>query len=197
MKVEIENVLEFISWMLAALGGWALVVIGLTTLLTTIFVKRTLQREAAVLSEKLTYIGHEFKLRESSYEKYLDLLLDYYSMFYRHYRLCQNATNQDAHRFDDGTIVKTRDVFFEQLDNYVSELKAQEGKLRLVLPPHLLEFHEESIVAFNQFKDVMKRDNYDESFQTARRETFAKIITVTDKLEGGLRDFLRTERLIS
>ncbi len=197
MTIEIKNLSDLISSALIPFGGWAFVVIGLTTFLTTMFVKRTLQSEAAAFSAKLTNIGHEFNLRESSYEKYLDLLLDYYSIFYRHYRLCQNATNQDAHEFDDGRVVKTKDVFFDQLDNYISELKAQEGKLRLVLLAHLLVFHEESISAFNEFKEVMKRNNYDESFHTSKTEAFAKIITIKGQLEAGLRDFLRTERLIS
>ena len=196
MVIEIKNWSDFITTTLIPFGGWAVVVIGLTTFLTTMFAKRTLQREAALFSEKLTDIGHEFKLRESSYEKYLDLLLDWYSAFYRHYRLCQNATDQDAHLFD-GMTIKTKDIFFEQLGNYKSELNAWEGKTRLVLPKHLLKLHEESIAAFNEFKDVMKQTNYGEDFHSAKQDAFARIIDIKDKLEAGLRDFLRTERLIT
>lgn len=82
--------------------------------------------------------------------------------------------------------------FFEQLDNYISESKAHEGKIRLVLPSHLLKLHEESITAFNEFKDVMKRSRYDDTFHASKRDAFATIIDITDKLEAGLHEFLRT-----
>lgn len=181
---------------LGAFGGWAVVVAALTHFLADMFAKRTLQGEAAKFTEKLADLGHELKLRESSYEKHLDLLLDYYSTFHRHYRLCQNATDQDAHQFPDGSIIKTKDVFFEQLDNYLSESKAQEGKTRLVLSAHLLALHEESISAFNEFKDVMKLPKYDEAFHESKRQAFAKIDSTKKRIETGLREFLRTEHLL-
>lgn len=196
MKVEIADWFTFILTTLAAFGGWAVVVAALTHYFADLFARRALQREAARFSERLADLSHELKLRESSYEKHLDLLLDYYSIFYRHYRLCQNATNQDAHKYPDGNIVKTKDVFFEQLDHYLSESKAQEGKARLVLPVHLLELHEESIAAFNEFKDAMKQTKYDEAFYESKIKAFAKIHSVKQRLEAGLREFLRTEHLL-
>ena len=196
MKVEIENWSEFIITTLGAFGGWAVVLAALTHFLGDTFAKRALQREAAKFSEQLAGLAHELKLRESSYAKYLDLLLDYYSVFYRHYRLCQNATNQDAHRLQDGTVIKTKEVFFDKLDQYLSESKAQEGKARLILPAHLLELHGEAIDAFNAFKDVMNRDMYDDVFHQKKRDAFARVHSVKEKLEAGLREFLRTEQLL-
>ena len=196
MKIEIADWSIFILTTLGAFGGWAVVVAALTHYLADIFAKRALQREAAKFSERLADLGHELKLRESSYAKHLDLLLDYYATFYRHYRLCQNAANQDAHQYPDGSIIKTKDVFFEQLEHYLSESKAQEGKARLVLPAHLLELHDESIFAFNEFKDAMKRTTYDEIFHESKRKAFAKVQSAKDRLEVGLREFLRTEHLL-
>ena len=196
MAVEFENWSEFVNTALGPYGGTAVVAIALITFLANLYASFTLQRASSKFSKKLANIEHEHKLRESSYEKHFDLLLEYYSTFYRHYRLCQNATNQDAHRIEDGTIIKTKDIFFEQLDDYISQSKAHEGKTRLVLPAHLLDLHEESIAAFNEFKNVMKQPKYDADFQIAKRESFANIIIITDKLENGLRDLLRTEGLI-
>lgn len=196
MKIEIVDWSMFIVTTLGAFGGWAVVVAAMTHYLADIFAKRALQREASRFSEKLADLGHELKLRESSYTKHLDLLLDYYATFYRHYRLCQNATNQDAHEFPDGSIIKTKDIFFEQLDHYLSESKAQEGKARLVLPAHLLDLHDESISAFNEFKDAMKRAKYDEVFQESKRQAFAKVHSTKERMEAGLREFLRTEHLL-
>ena len=131
MIIKIKNWSDFINAILVPFGGWAIVVIALISFLANLWARRILQQEAAKISGKLNDIGHEFKLRESSYQKYLDLLLDYYSTFYRHYRLCQKATDRDGILFNDGTIKKTIDIFFEELDNSISEFKAQEGKTRL------------------------------------------------------------------
>jgi hypothetical protein len=196
MRVEIDNWSSFLITTLGAFGGWALVVAALTHYLADIFAKRALQREAARFSEQIASLSHELKLRESSYSKHLDLLLDYYATFYRHYRLCQNAANQDAHRLPDGTVVKTRDTFFKQLDLYLAESKAQEGKARLVLPAKLLALNDEGIVAFNAFKDAMQREQYDEVFHENKVRAFARVQAVKEKFELGLREFLRTEQLL-
>ena len=197
MKIEIADWSSFILTTLGAFGGWALVVAALTHYLADLFAKRALQREAAGFSSQLATFGHEWKLRESSYAKHLDLLLDYYATFYRHYRLCQNATNQDAHRMPDGKIVKTKDTFFAELDQYRSEMRQQEGKARLLLPASLLQLNEDGIAAFNRFKDAMARTVYDEEFHEAKRKAFADIIDVKSRLESGLRNFLRTEHLLN
>ncbi|WP_137893077.1 hypothetical protein [Ramlibacter sp. 2FC] len=182
---------------LGALGGWAVVVAALTHYISDLFAKRTLQREAARFSERLADLGHELKLRESAYSKHLDLLLAYYSAFYRHYRICQNATNQDAHRHDDGTIVRTKETFWENLDRYREQMSSLEGTARLLLSASLLELHDEGIAAFNAFKDVMKRDLYDDKYHNDKREAFASIMGVKQRLETGLRTFLRTEHMLS
>ena len=196
MKIEITDWSTFVITTLGAFGGWAVVIAAMIYFLADLFAKRTLQREHTKLSEQLSNFSHELTLRESSYEKHLDLILDYYSTFYRHYRLCQNATNQDAHQYPDGSIIKTKDLFFEDLDNYLLEMKAQEGKTRLVLPKHILDLNNESISAFNEFKDVMKSNMYDDVFHASKRDAFAKIISVQERIEFSLREFLRTEHLL-
>lgn len=197
MKIEIADWSAFILTTLGAFGGWALVVAAMTHYLADQFAKRALQREAAAFTAQLASFGHEWKLRESSYAKHLDLLLDYYATFYRHYRLCQNATNQDAHRMPDGAIIKTKETFFAELDQYRAEMRQQEGRARLLLPAPLLQLHEDGIAAFNRFKDTMKRTVYDEEFHEAKRKAFAEIADVKGRLETGLRNFLRTEHLLN
>ncbi len=197
MTLQFEDLPTALIAVLGAFGGWAVIVAALTHYLGDLFAKRTLQREAEQFTAKLTDLGHELKLRESSYDKHLDLLLSYYAAFYRHYRICQNATNYDAHRFDDGTIVNTRDTFWNNLDRYREEMADLEGSARLLLPSSFLDLHERSIAAFNAFKDVMKRTNYDEKYQTDKREVFAKILVIQAKLEGELRKYLRTEHMLN
>lgn len=182
---------------LGAFGGWAAVVAVLLHYLADLHAKRTLQREASELGQKVVDLSHEFKLRESVYAKHLELLIRYYEAFYRHYRICQSAANQDAHQFPDGSVVKTRDMFWEKLDSWRAELAALEGSARLLLPASLLDVHEESIAAFNQFKNVMKRTVYDDRYQTEKRDAFARIEDVKIRFEVGLRSFLRTEKMVS
>lgn len=183
--------------LLGAFGGWVAVVAVLLHYLSDLHAKRILQREASTLSQKVADLGHELKLRESAYAKHLELLVRYYETFYRHYRICQSATNQDAYQFPDGSIVKTRDRFWEKLDGWRSEMGALEGSARLLLPSSLLDIHEESIAAFNQFKDVMKRTVYDDKYQLDKRDAFARVDDVKLQLEAGLRAFLRTEHMVS
>jgi hypothetical protein len=183
--------------LLGAFGGWAAVVAVLLHYLSDLHAKRTLQREASALSQKVADLAHELKLRESAYAKHLELLVRYYETFYRHYRICQGATNQDAYQFPDGSVVKTRDTFWEKLDGWRSEMTALEGSARLLLPSSLLDVHEESIAAFNQFKDVMKRTVYDDKYQSDKRDAFARVEDVKLRLEAGLRAFLRTEHMVS
>lgn len=196
MKLEVDNWVSFILTVLGAFGGWAVVVGVLTHYLADLFAKRTLQREASRFTEQLASLSHELKLRESSYSKHLDLLLDYYSIYYRHYRLCQDATNQDVFRMPDGSIIKTRDVFLERLGQYLQQSEEQEGKVRLLLPAALLTVHGEAIDAFNEFKEAMRRTTYDEKFHDQTRTAFAKVHEVKGRLESGLREFLRTEQLL-
>jgi hypothetical protein len=182
---------------LGAFGGWAAVVAVLLHYLADLNAKRALQNEASLLSRRLADLSHELKLRESAYAKHLELLVRYYEAFYRHYRLCQNATNQDGLKLPDGTVVRTKEVFWQNLEQYRTEMAALEGSARLLLPGSLLELHEESVSAFNQFKDVMKSERYDDKFHTEKREAFARILDVKTKLESGLRKFMRTEHMLS
>ena len=197
MNLQFEDLPTALLAVLGAFGGWAVIVAALTHYLGDLFAKRTLQREAERFTSKLTTLGHELKIRESSYDKHLDLLLSYYAAFYRHYRICQNATNYDEHRFEDGTIVNTRDTFWSNLDKYRQEMADLEGSARLLLPSSLLELHEDSIAAFNAFKDVMKRATYDAKYQSDKREAFSRILVIQVKLEDGLRKYLRTEHMLN
>ena len=197
MPTQPENLFAGLITVLGAFGGWAAVIAVLAHYLSDLHARRTLQREASNLSEKLADLAHELKLRESVYAKHLELLLKYYESFYRHYRICQNATNQDAHKFPDGSVVNTRDTFWEKLDIYRSEMSAIEGSARLLLPASLLDLHEESLAAFNQFKNVMKRTLYDDKYHTDKRNAFANIEEIKLRLEAGLRKFLRTEQMVS
>ncbi len=182
---------------LAAFGGWAALLMALINYLADLHAKRTLQVEASKMSQKLADMSHELRLRESAYTKHLELLVSYYESFYRHYRICQTATNQDAYKYPDGNIESTKDIFWNNLEKYRSESGAMEGSARLLLPASLLEIHEESISAFNKFKDAMKRESYDQKYHQDKRMVFSEIESIKLRMEDGLRKFLRTEKMVN
>lgn len=196
MQLSVSDLTSLVTWFVTAFGGWTILVGALVYYLGDRMTKRTIQNEGAAISKALAALGHELKLRESSYAKHVDLLLQYYSVFYRHYRLCQSVVNQDALKQPDGTIIKTRDKFFEQLDELLAQFREGEGRIRLVLPEHLLAIHEDSIAAFNGFKDAIKGEVYDDKYHQDKRTTFARVLEVKKAMETGLRAFLRTEHLL-
>ena len=182
---------------LAAFGGWTVVVAALVYYLGELFSKRTLQREASALSKQVAALGHELSLRKSAYDKHLDLLLDYYASFYRHYRACQAAAEKDAVELPDGTRVSMKDRFFGELDDYLARSAAAEGRIRLILPAKALTLHSETLRVFNEFKRVMERKHYDDEFHTKKTAAFMELHSLKEELEKVLRDFLRTEHLLA
>ena len=172
------------------------VISALIAWLGALWQKRILQREQAKYSQKLEELRHERGLTKSTYERYLDSILDYYKVFYKHYRLCQRAANADGHRQPDGTITKTKDDFFEGLELFLSDIKDQEGRLRLLLPSNILSIHEESYEAFNRFKDAVKQFKNTDETREKKRQTFAEIERIKTAMEIEIRQFLRTERLL-
>lgn len=197
MAIDHPELSSVLLQMLAAFGGWTVVVAGLVYYLGDLHAKRTLQREASKLSEQVTALGHELSLRKSSYERHLDLILEYYSNFYRHYRACQAAAEKDVVELPDGIRVSMKDRFFEELEDYLVRSAASEGQLRLILPKRALAIHSETIRVFNEFKRVMDRKLYDDEFHSRKTAAFSELHLLKEQLEATLRDFLRTEHLLA
>lgn len=192
-----SDVLQLVGAVAISFGGGAFVVIALSSYLADIWAKRILQKEHALLQSGLEEVKHELSLDKSSYEHYLDLILDYYKVFYKHYRLCQRTASADAHQdAPSGPILYTKDEFLENLDHFLSEWAEQEGRIRLLLPAKLLELHGDAIQSFNDFKRIVMLYKPGSEDRTKKEDAFKKIDDVKNKLERGLRDFLRTERLL-
>jgi len=168
------------------LAGW----------LGTIWAKRILQNEGAKLNEALEAIKHELSLEKSSYEHYLDLIIEYYRVFYRHYRSCQRAAHADAHRLPDGSITHTKDEFLKSLDSFLEDWSEKEGAIRLLLPKKAMELHEEAVSLFNRFKDAVEEFDSDDHSRQAKQEAFVPIHDLKTRMEEVLREFLRTEKLL-
>ena len=125
--MTISEILAVASTVTLSFGGGAVIVIGLSGWLGNIWAKRIVQNESAALQRKLEELRHEMALTKSSYEHYLDLILNYYSTFYQHYRLCQKTAAADAHLMPDGKEVHTKDEFLTKIDHFLNDWADQEG----------------------------------------------------------------------
>ena len=195
--MTIVDILKVVSAVAASFGGGAVIVIALSGWLGNLWAKRILQNESAVLQRSLEQLRYEMALSKSSYEHYLDLILNYYSIFYRHYRLCQRTASADAHRrTDTGEITYTKEEFLSKLDQFLKNWNEQEGSIRLLLPAKLLSTHEEAIKSFNEFKRVIDSFEHDDESHEKKKTAFRAIDEVRSRMENYLREFLRTENLL-
>ena len=190
------SVQELVMAVAATVGISVTVMSALIAWLGKLWLQRILNAENAAHAKRLEEVRHELSLSKSTYDRYLELILNYFTIFYEHYRLCQRATNADGHRAPDGSITKTKDDFFDGLDLYLVELKEQEGRLRLLLPSNILKIYEESFDAFNNFKGAMKKFKNTGDAREAKRVAFAEVNRVKSEMEAAIREFLRTENLL-
>lgn len=191
-----EEVVNVIEHLLTVFGGITFVCVALITWLGQLYQKRILQNEQHKLSTSLKKLENELALEKSSYEHYLELIMNYYSTYYDHYRLCQHACEADAIRNPDGSITNTKNTFDSQLDVFLKKWSAQEGKVRLLLPTEILEIHEESIQAFNNVRDAVRKFKNSDETKAGKISAFKNLHTVKIKMESSLRIFLRTESLL-
>lgn len=192
-----ENAINIVNFILASLGGGVLIVFSLTKVLGKVLTERILKNEQARIDGQLEKLRSELAIKKSTYEHHLDLILDYYSTFYKHYRRCQRTALADAHRKLPGSELKyTKDEFIDSLNEFLADWSEKEGRIRLLLPSNLLEIHEESVSKFNEFKRSVQDFKTEESFPRKKETVFREIDEIKNKLENGLREFLRTENLL-
>lgn len=94
------------------------------------FIRRKFQKENEFLKNELT-------IRQTTFSKNYFLIIDFYSTFFEHYRLCQKVANYDVTTYPDGKSEWTNSLFFEKLDYNVAEIKKYDPKIRLILPGHV------------------------------------------------------------
>jgi hypothetical protein len=196
LTMSLEDAMRLVLAVVASFGGGAVIVVALSKWLAGITAQRIIQNEGAALQRQLEEMKHELSLSKSSYEHYLSLILDYYAVFYRHYRLCQRTAEADAHRMPDGVITHTKDDFLENLEAFLNDWKAQEGRLRLLLPAKALTLHESAVTAFNHFKRAVEAFRGTDEAREKKRQAFSEIEGVKVEMEAALREFLRTEKLL-
>ena len=191
-----DEMIILVNELLKLFGGVTIVCVGLITWIGVLFQQRILQKEQHKLSAIIQNLQNELELEKSSYEHYLELIMNYYSTYYDHYRLCQHACEADAIRSPDGSITNTRTIFDSQLDAFLEKWSAQEGKIRLLLPAEILSTHEKSIEAFNEVRAAVSKLNKSNETRAVKLAAFENLHKVKNEMEKLLRAFLRTESLL-
>lgn len=196
--MSIQDALALFGAVIASVGGVAAIVVAVSKWLGDFWAKKLLQTHSASLQAEIEKLRHELSLSKASYDHHLDLILSYYALFYRHYRLCQRTASADAHRkLPDGPVIYTKAAFLDAIDQFIVDWSAQEGRIRLLLPSPLLALHEEAVECFNKFKDAVdKFSQENDASGEEKRKAFAAVENVKTRLETGIRAFLRTEKLL-
>jgi hypothetical protein len=156
-----------------------------------------LERVKSSLSRELEGFRQELGLARATFDQHLGLLLDYYNRIYEHYRICQRAVSWDQIVHPERGSVKTKEEYLRRIDSFKEQWNADEGKIRLLLPKRLLESHEAVLSAINRFTVAVKRySEADSATKLPVEAAFHPLHEALRALEEGLREFLRTERLL-
>ena len=138
----------------------------------------------------------EIRFITINYEKHSKWITEFYSMFYRHYQLAQRTANADIIRHPDREDENTKQKYMETVDELADEWNKAQGVARILLPSNLLELHEEAVDKFNEFKNAVKKfDNSDETTRKNVMDRFKELHELKEKMEIGVRKYLRSDNL--
>ena len=192
-----EEILKITYLIIASFGSGAVIVTALLSWLGKLWMERILQAEKVLITEQIENIRHELSITKSSYDHHIDLILDYYALFYKHYSMCRRAANADAYRsIPDGEMVESRGEYLDNLEEILNNWQEYNGRVRLLLPSKLLSIHEEAIGKFNEFRKAVYNFTSAEPEPRKKALVFNELDEIKSRLEEGLRDFLRTESIL-
>lgn len=190
------NVWAISGTILTSLGGGALIVAALFRVLGELTAKRILQKEQGEILKSIEELKQELGLMKSNYEKNAEWIIEFYSMFYRHYQLAYRVAKADIIRHPDKSDENTKKNYMDQIDELAEEWNRAQGVARILLPSNILELHETSIHKFNDFKDSVKGfDCNDHESRTKVKNCFNEIHQLKNEMECRVRQYLRSEEL--
>ena len=187
---------EIASAILTALGGATIVVFGLSAFLGKTIATRLAQNQNEKILAKIEELKSELSLTQKSYERQLEHVVDYYSLYYQHYRRCQKVAESEILRHPETGDRCTKKVFEDALDGFKGKWDSLEPRIRLILPRDAYTLHEESVEHFNRFNELLKAlPNNMRNEKEALREQFKVIDEAKERLENCLRSYLRTNEI--
>ena len=189
---------EIGATILLSLGGASAIILAVSSWLGKVWASRILEKDRAHYRREVDTYTHQLSIQKTAYERYLDLIVDYHDLMYRHYRLCQLTERADTIIHPDKGEINTKQHFMISLDSFRDSLGEIEGKLRIILPKNILDEHNELIGEFNNFRAIVKEfSNSAESLDRMKlNQSMEKIVNLQSQHEISLRELLRTENVL-
>jgi uncharacterized membrane-anchored protein YhcB (DUF1043 family) len=147
-------------------------------------------------TEETEKIKNEFYLTKATYDKYIEVVLNFYSNIYKYYRSCQKAASSTHIKYPDDPPKTTKELWEKELDKIVENHTLAEGYIRLLLPENIHKINSNLIDAFNKFRDIIKYDSEGIEKQNKLEDCFNNDIDpYKQELESALRRFLKIDQL--
>lgn len=183
---------DLIERFFTILGGGSAVISALIIFYgKTLLVKITAKYNEEMLT-KLEDMKAEMVFSHKSYENQLPFIVDYFALFYEHYRRCQEYANCEIIRHPEIGDICTKASFENEIDDFKNRWGKIEPKIRLVLPIQAYKLHNEATKSFNEFNRESKRISANSIDKKENlRKLFEDIHTIKEKLEMQLRKHLR------
>jgi len=196
--MDLKSIFEISSAIILSLGGAGGLIIALSSYIGKLWASKILEADRQKYHQELQKLTHNLSVRKTAYETYLDFIVNYHALIYKHYRLCQQTEYADIIRHPEQGEYSTKEEFMKKIDNFVDDVNSIEGKLRIILPEEILYIHNELVGEFNEFKDIVK--TFDNSADSGDRhklnEAMKNIASRQKSLEQSIRNLLRTQDVL-
>ncbi len=120
--MEFGDILKIVAAALGTFGGGAVIFMGLAKWWGDLLAKRILQTESGKIETRLEAFSHELNLARRSYDYRLDLVVDYYAKFWKHFQLCKrSACSEQTRDRVTGEMKATRDMYLNRIEVELKE----------------------------------------------------------------------------
>lgn len=183
---------EVIKEIIGVLGGLSAILMGFFAFYGKSLLIRVASKYNERVLTKLEEVKTEMVLSQKSYESQLPFIVDYYTLFYKQYRRCQQYANIEIIKHPDLGEVCTKHLFECDLDAFKVNWDEIEPRIRLILPNKAYQLHHQVTESFNLFNQESKKLSANSNDKKQKlREVFKNIHEVKEDLELLLREHLR------
>ncbi len=174
-------------------GVWAAFT-GVVILIGYLKLQNTIVQYNSKANQQIELIKSKLTLIGSSYSSQLEHIVNYYETLYKHYSLCQDVVNKDATELPSGEIISSKREYLDKIDNIVLTWHQITPRARLILPSKAITHHEQLVVLFNRFNNLVKSEapKHHEKLESI----FADIHFQKAQIENIFREYLHTDKII-
>lgn len=152
------------------------------------------------ISRKLESYKQEISITNTTYSKFIEITLDYYTNIYQFYLICQNVANYTTVEYRDKPSEFYIEIYDRNLENFENKYNNIRGTMRLLLPDTIFNLDAKLLDAFNNFRSTidLKSLNYKVINNTVENkkkimEAFKLLHIAKENLEISLKKVLRVE----